>query len=184
MAADGMGRAFPELQMVAMEVAGYVGGDVRGPLSPAKPEARDVLRTLYDELMARALRLARNTLDALPDLDRHTFHVEGMGTLLEVSAQEGVPLATLSALVELMEEKERMVRLLNEYIDGPGFTVVIGGEHTAPNLRSFSLVASTTSQAGAIHTVGLIGPTRMHYSRAISIVDGVTQAVSNVLRAS
>ena len=42
-----------------------------------------------------------------------------MATLLEASASEGVPLATLSALVELMEEKERMVRLLNGYIDIP-----------------------------------------------------------------
>jgi 4-hydroxy-2-oxoglutarate aldolase len=35
---------------VAMEIAGYVGGDVRRPLRPAKPEARDVLQRLYDEL--------------------------------------------------------------------------------------------------------------------------------------
>jgi 4-hydroxy-2-oxoglutarate aldolase len=35
---------------VAMEIAGYVGGDVRRPLRPAKPEAREVLRRLYEEL--------------------------------------------------------------------------------------------------------------------------------------
>ena len=43
------GYSIPGLK-VAMEVAGYVGGDVRAPLRPAKPEAREVLRTLYDEL--------------------------------------------------------------------------------------------------------------------------------------
>jgi 4-hydroxy-2-oxoglutarate aldolase len=36
---------------VAMEIAGYVGGGVRRPLRPAKPEARDVLQRLYDELV-------------------------------------------------------------------------------------------------------------------------------------
>jgi 4-hydroxy-2-oxoglutarate aldolase len=35
---------------VAMEIAGYVGGDVRRPLRPAKPEARVVLQRLYEEL--------------------------------------------------------------------------------------------------------------------------------------
>jgi 4-hydroxy-2-oxoglutarate aldolase len=35
---------------VAMDIAGYVGGDVRRPLRPAKPEAREVLRRLYEEL--------------------------------------------------------------------------------------------------------------------------------------
>ena len=36
---------------VAMEIAGYVGGDVRRPLRPAKPEAREVLQRLYEELV-------------------------------------------------------------------------------------------------------------------------------------
>ncbi len=35
---------------VAMEIAGYAGGEVRGPLRPAKPEAREVLRRLLEEL--------------------------------------------------------------------------------------------------------------------------------------
>ena len=82
----------------------------------------------------------------------------------------------------MMEEKARLVHLLNKYIDGPGLTVVIGAEHTAPDLRSFSLIASTAVDGNATRTVGVIGPTRMHYSRAITLVDGTTQAVSRVLR--
>jgi len=139
-------------------------------------------RTLYDQLMARALRLARSTLEELPT--HQAFHVEGAASLLETSAPESVSLPTLRALLEMMEEKERMVRLLNRYIDGPGLTVVIGGEHTAPGLRPFSLIASTACDGSTIRTVGIIGPTRMHYSRAISVVDGVTQAVARVLRAN
>src|SRR5258706_15041291 len=82
----------------------------------------------------------------------------------------------------MMEEKERMVRPLTKYIAGPGLTIVIGGEHTAPDLRPFSLIASTTSDGSTIRTVGIIGPTRMHYSRAITVVDGVTQAGAPGLR--
>ncbi|MCU0249706.1 MAG: dihydrodipicolinate synthase family protein [Vicinamibacterales bacterium] len=44
------GYSIPGLK-VAMEIAGYVGGDVRQPLRPAKPEARDVLQRLYEELV-------------------------------------------------------------------------------------------------------------------------------------
>ena len=132
------------------------------------------------QLMARALRLARSTLEELPK--QHAFHVEGAASLLDAPAPDTVALPTLRALLEMMEEKERMLRLLNQYIDGPGITVVIGGEHTSPDLRSFSLIASTTSDGSTIRTVGIIGPTRMHYSRAISVVDGLTQAVARVLR--
>ena len=136
-------------------------------------------RSLYDELLRRALRLAQQTLDTLPD--QITFHVEGAAALLD-TADETVSRETLRALLEMMEEKERLVRLLNKYIDGPGLTVVIGAEHTAPDLRSFSLIASTAVDGEATRTVGVIGPTRMHYSRAITLVDGTTQAVSRVLR--
>ena len=137
-------------------------------------------RTLYDELLARALRLARSTLEELPS--HHTFHVEGAASLLAGPAHEGVSLATLRALVEMMEEKERLVHLLNQYIEGPGLTIVIGAEHAAPDLRPFSLIASTEMDGSTVRTVGVIGPTRMHYSRAISLVDGTTQAVCRVLR--
>ena len=139
-------------------------------------------RTLYDQLMGRALRLARFTLEELPN--QNAFHVEGAASLLDAPAPEGVALPTLRALLEMMEEKERMLRLLNQYIDGPGLTVVIGDEHATPDLRSFSLIASTTTDGSTIRTVGIIGPTRMQYSRAITVVDGVTQAVARVLRAN
>jgi 4-hydroxy-2-oxoglutarate aldolase len=43
--------SIPGLKM-AMDIAGYVGGDVRGPLRPPKPEIRDVLTRLYNELIA------------------------------------------------------------------------------------------------------------------------------------
>ena len=137
-------------------------------------------RTLYDQLLMRALRLARSTLEELPK--QHAFHVEGAASLLGGPAQEGVSVSTLRALVEMMEEKERLIHLLDEYIEGPGLTIVIGAEHAAPHLRPFSLIASTEVDGTAIRTVGVIGPTRMHYSRTIALVDGTTQAVSRVLR--
>lgn len=137
-------------------------------------------RTLYDELLTRALRLAESTLVDLPQ--SRTFHVEGAASLLDGTANETVSIDTLRSLLEMMEEKERLVHLLNQYIDGPGLTVVIGTEHASPDLRPFSLVASTTIDAGAIRTVGVIGPMRMRYSRAIALVDGATQVVSRALR--
>jgi heat-inducible transcriptional repressor len=85
-------------------------------------------------------------------------------------------------VLHLIEEKQRLVRLLNEYIDGPGLTVVIGAEHPDPHLRSFSLIASTYGENGSPGTVGVIGPTRMRYPRAIDVVDGAAQAISRVLR--
>jgi heat-inducible transcriptional repressor len=137
-------------------------------------------RTLYDQLLARALRLARSTLEELPP--QQTLHVEGAASLLDGRAHDHVSMDTLRTLLDMMEEKARMVQLLNAYIDGPGLTVVIGTEHAAPGLQRFSLIACTAVDGTTTRTVGVIGPTRMRYSRAISVVDGTTQAVSRVLR--
>ena len=42
--------------------------------------------------------------------------------------------------------------------------------------------ASTYGEGANQGTVGVIGPTRMRYSRAIAVVDGAAQAVSRLLR--
>ena len=60
--------------------------------------------------------------------------------------------------------------------------VLIGAEHLEPSLRPFSLVASTYDDGVVTGTIGVIGPTRMRYSRAIAVVQGASQAVTRVLR--
>jgi heat-inducible transcriptional repressor len=164
------------------QAANYLNAEFSGmPLHRAREAVLDRIsqeRLLYDALLARAMRLATSTFADLPG-ERPVF-VEGAASLLE--ATPGLTLETLHALVQMIEEKQRLVRLLNEYIDGPGMTVVIGAEHPDRTLRPLSLVASTYDDGGGIGMVGVIGPTRMHYSRAIAMVDGAAEAVSRVLR--
>jgi heat-inducible transcriptional repressor len=110
-------------------------------------------------------------------------YIEGASTLLEqVVEASGISPTTLRALLRMVEEKQRLVRLLSEYIDGPGLMVVIGTEHSDPELRPFSLIASTYFDGQGTGTVGVIGPTRMKYSRAIAAVDVAALAVARVLK--
>ena len=140
-------------------------------------------RTLYDVLMARALRLASATL-AHVDSDP-VIYVQGTSMLLEdVSTDDtDVTLEALRALLQMIEEKARLVRLLDDYLGGDGLTVVIGSEHPSNELRRFSLVFSTYSDGRGTGAVGVIGPTRMHYSRAINAVDSLSRVVSRVVGA-
>jgi heat-inducible transcriptional repressor len=160
----------------------YLNAEFSGvPLYRARQtvlERIDQERLLYDALVARAMRLASSTFSDLPD-DR-TIYVDGTSSLLDDGS--GLTTAMLQALLAMIEEKQCLLKLLNEYIDGPGLTVVIGAEHLDPSLRPFSLVASTYDDGLRTGTVGVIGPTRMRYSRAIAVVDGAAQAVTRVLR--
>lgn len=139
-------------------------------------------RQLYDALVARALRLARTGLDEVAPED--TLHVQGVSFLFEGTiggSTEHITLETVRALFKLLEEKHRLVELLTSYIEADGLTVVIGSEHPSPDMHPFSLVASTFHDGQRTGTVGVIGPTRMRYQRAITVVDGVSQAVTRVL---
>lgn len=138
-------------------------------------------RSLYDQLLGLALRIASSSFD---NLDRPTsVYLDGTSTLLEEVVQaSGISASTLRTLWRMVEEKQRLVRMLNEYIDGPGLTVVIGAEHSDPELRPFSLIASSFSDGRSTGTVGVIGPTRMRYNKAISVVDIAALAVARVLR--
>lgn len=140
-------------------------------------------RTLCDALRSRALRLAQSGLEEVGR--KSPLFVDGASSLLDDTDEDsGISITTLRAVLRMVEEKERLVRLLNQYIDGPGLTIVIGQEHRTPDLRPFSIVAATYADGSRRGTVGVIGPMRMHYSRTIAVVDGVAQAVSRVLRDS
>jgi heat-inducible transcriptional repressor len=164
------------------QAANYLNAEFSGlPLSRAREAVLERIqeeRLLYDALMARAMRLATFTFADL--LDDHAVYVEGAAALIQEA--QGLALSALQALVQMIEEKQRLVRLLNEYIDGPGLTIVIGAEHQDPNLRPFTLIASTIDDGTATATVGVIGPTRMRYPRTIAVVDAAAAAVSRVLR--
>jgi heat-inducible transcriptional repressor len=139
-------------------------------------------RALYDALVARTLRLAQAGLDDIAP--EETLHVQGASYLLEEllgGAENDQALETLRALFRMIEEKHRLIGLLNECIENGGLTVLIGSEHALPDLQPFSVVASTFNDGHRTGTVGVIGPTRMRYQRAISVVDSVSQALTKAL---
>jgi heat-inducible transcriptional repressor len=158
-----------------MEFSGRTLDEVReGVLTRLREE-----RSLYDQLLGLALRLASTSFASA---DRPNVSIDGTSSLLEeVVRASGLSVPALRALLSMVEEKQRLVRLLNEYIDGPGLTVVIGTEHSDPELRPFSLIASTYFDGRSTGLVGVIGPTRMRYSRAIDLVDHAARAVGKVL---
>ena len=140
-------------------------------------------RRLYDALMVRALTLAQSGLHEVQP--EETLHVQGTSFLIEgltgdtESRQQ--TLETLGVLLRMMEEKHQLVELLTRSLEAPGLTVLIGAEHSSPELKPFSVVLSTVHDGDRTSTIGIIGPTRMRYQRAISVVDGVSHTVARLL---
>jgi heat-inducible transcriptional repressor len=172
-------------QSELQQAANYLNREFRGrtlhEVRHAVLERLREERTLYDELIERALRLANTTFEEM-DSGPNVF-IQGTSLAVDefADADPDVALEALRTLLRMIEEKERLVRLLDEYLRTEGLTVVIGSEHHSPDLQRFSVVASTYSDGTATGMVGVIGPTRMHYSRAIKAVETLSDAVSRMV---
>jgi heat-inducible transcriptional repressor len=140
-------------------------------------------RNLYDALRARALRLASSTFEDMGATP--TVVIQGTSMLLEDIGGEDpeVALETMRTLLRMIEEKARLIQLLDDYISADGLTIIIGTEHQAPDLQRFTLIASTYSDGHGTGAVGVIGPTRMHYSRVIDAVEGLSRAIGRMVGA-
>ena len=162
--------------------AEFAGQPLRNVRATVSEQLRQQ-RMLYNKLLSRALRLASSTLEEMVPPDR--LFLEGAGFLLDDVTddddEDRVQFSTLRAMLSMIERKDKLVRLLNEYIEGRGLTVVIGTEHTSPDMQGFSLVMSTYVDGDRTGSVGVIGPRRMRYLRTISAVDSMSLAVSRVL---
>jgi len=164
---------------VNREFAGMTIEDARSAIVQRLAEER----TLYNALLARALRLARTGLSGITPGE--TLHVCGQAflvdDLLDTSEERDRTLEILRALFRTIEQKHRLVELLTQYVEASALTVVIGTEHGSPEFHPFSVVASTFSDGRRAGTLGVIGPRRMRYARAISAVDGVSRVMTRVL---
>ena len=168
------------------QAANYVNAELAGL---TLDEARTAIvtrlreeRQLYDALMRRALVLAQSGLhEVAPE---ETLHAQGTSFLVEELRSETdgrqEALETLRVLLRMIEEKHRLVELLTRSLETPGLTVLIGEESGSPELRPFSVVLSTFQDGDRLSTIGIIGPTRMRYQRAISVVDGVSHTVARL----
>lgn len=90
---------------------------------------------------------------------------------------------TVSRLLELLEQQVLVVALTRSLIDS-GMTVRIGSENDRRELKECSIVlAPVTVGEDVAGTVGVLGPTRMDYSRAIAAVSTVSDRLSRHLTA-
>ena len=85
------------------------------------------------------------------------------------------------SFLNLMEEKDLLYDILANSTDD-GVVVSIGAENSYEELRECSIVTATYSlEDRVLGTIGVIGPTRMEYSKAVSVMDYMGKALSRYL---
>jgi heat-inducible transcriptional repressor len=91
------------------------------------------------------------------------------------------------ALFEALEERDYLVSLLENRSDTDGnsdVSVIIGQENTLIELRDCSVVKTSYHLDGDISgAIAIIGPTRMDYSQAVSVLQSMAKHINGALYA-
>jgi len=101
--------------------------------------------------------------------DAEDVHMGGTSRLLEALNAQGV--THLDELVDLLEERCKVLELLYDVLREDGVYLRIGHEMSRPSLQGCALVAANYGVANRnLGTVSVLGPTRMDYQRVIGAV--------------
>lgn len=90
--------------------------------------------------------------------------------------------STIRKVLGIMEQQFVLVTLLKDVLDR-GLSVAIGTEHGLASLADCSVVVAPYEVDGErAGTVGVLGPTRMHYDQALTAVEVVSKKLTKALQ--
>ena len=104
------------------------------------------------------------------------MHVAGAENL--VQQPEFANRVQLAEFVRTVEERERLTDALRRLTNGSGVVVTIGAENPLSEITHCSIVSAEYNAGSTQGRVAVIGPTRMHYSKLLSIVEYTAHALS------
>ena len=131
--------------------------------------------------LLQALLLCQESCQSLREPSE--LHLEGLAHLLEQGA--GVDREAVREVLRALEDKERLAQLLRDCLKNPEGQphVRIGLEQLSPRLKEYSLVGTSYGQADRWSgSLGLLGPTRMDYARAITTLTYVAGLFNRAFR--
>ena len=151
----------------------------------AMEEVRTRLQTEVEQLRGQVASLMQAAVnvgtEVMSNHDREDVVIAGERNLLSVSDFSS-DMGNLRRAFDLFEQKTQILRLLDFSNQADGVRIYIGGESQTVPFEDLSVVSAPYELDGkVVGTLGVIGPTRMHYDKMIQIVDITSKLVSNAL---
>lgn len=139
-------------------------------------------RSEYDRLMQSLEQLYKQGALATEGASQAVF-VEGTANLVAGEHDRH----HLQEMLQTLEEKEKIVRLLGAYLDArqEAVRVVIGLDQTLPSMRNFVLIGAPARVGDEVMgSLAVIGPTRMDYQHTVTAVSYIARLFDKVLNES
>jgi len=164
-----------ELEMAAR----YLNENFRGwPIDRIRAEVErraEAEREAYRQLMASVEELCRK--GALTGSEN--LYVDGIANLINAEADR----ERLRQMLIALEAKQRLIELLNAYVDGrrQEVRVVVGLDEASAAMQDLVLIGAPARLGGSnLGTVAVIAPTRIQYQemiQAVSYIAGLSERI-------
>ncbi|MEO6394519.1 MAG: heat-inducible transcriptional repressor HrcA [Devosia sp.] len=152
-------------------------------------EARALIRQKHlqslaelDELTRTLVETGLATLSEGSTPQAPTVIVRGRANLLNDTMQSE-ELTRMRRLFDELERQEGLIDLLGDADTAEGVRIFIGSENKLFSLSGSSVILSPYRDANEkiIGVLGVIGPTRLNYSRIVPVVDYTAQIISQMV---
>jgi heat-inducible transcriptional repressor len=175
-----------ELTHVELEnAARYLNDNFRGwPIDRIRAEIAsriDAEREAYRQLLASVEELCRKGALAGGEASPAIF-VDGIANLINAEVDR----ENLRQMLLALEAKQRLIDLLNAYVDGrqQEVRVVVGLDAASPAMQDLVLIGAPACLGGAnLGTVAVIAPTRIQYQEMIQSVRYIAGLSKRILEA-
>jgi len=132
-------------------------------------------RSLYNKLVKDAVYFSQRSFS--DDFQESDLYLHG--TLNIVEHPEFSDVHKMKKLLLTLEEKGKLLNILNRFMEIEDVNVLIGSENEIRGFEDCSIITGAYSyQDKALGTLAILGPTRMKYSRAIALVDYISRTLS------
>jgi heat-inducible transcriptional repressor len=161
---------------VTARLAGLTLREAQARLDGEIRAGRDALDEAARELVSRGLAVWSEDGSRRPVLI-----VRGQARLIDETA--AVDLERVRGLLDELEGKEEIARLLDRARAGEAMKIFIGSENELFALSGSSVIAAPYRgrDGRVVGVVGVIGPTRLNYARVVPMVDFTAKALSRLL---
>jgi len=133
-------------------------------------------RVLHDEMLQKTITLGIEAVNDVAPFE-HELYVEGAASIL--NKPEFSDGAALRKTFLALQEKEKLIDLLEMCLNEDGLQILVGSESDFTQIHNFSIVARKYGTHATPHgMVGIIGPMRMEYARMAPLVDYLGRALS------
>jgi heat-inducible transcriptional repressor len=153
-------------------LAGLTLGEIKDSIGERLKETSDA--------DSKLIKLFLDSADNLLSL-KEPEHMHLGGTTNIVDQPEFKDREKLRGLIQVLEEKNILAELVSARGIKEGITITIGKEIEKGEMQACSLVTSPYKAGKVSGTIGIIGPTRMRYSKLTSMVEYAAKLLSDVL---